>query len=111
MEAPTRALRVLRVAIAGFVAGAIGTLAMSLVMLLAARLDLLGTAPPRRVVDEALEHVPSAEAVNATGRNVLATVLHFAVGVVAGGIHAVTFASAANDGRRRIPSGVFGAAF
>lgn len=63
-------------------AGAVATLPMSALMLLAQRLGLMGTQPPRRITDEALEavdaHPPEA------GRRLLTALNHVGFGATAG---------------------------
>ena len=89
----------LRDAARGAVAGAAATGPMSAVMLTAGRLGLMGTQPPRRVTDAALD----AAGVPASGpaRDAVTAVTHTGFGALAGVPFAVVLLAAAR--RRRPP--------
>jgi hypothetical protein len=71
----------LRLSLTGFVSGDLATLPKSAVMLVAGAMGLLGTAPPRRVVDDAVNETP-APGPSPGVRNVLAAALHLGLGGV-----------------------------
>lgn len=67
---------------AGAVAGAVATVPMSALMLLAQRLGLMGTQPPRRISDGALDAVGVDPPER--GRRLLTALSHVGFGAVAG---------------------------
>jgi hypothetical protein len=69
-------------AAAGAVAGAVATLPMSALMLLAQRLGLMGTQPPRRITDGALDAIDVDPPER--GRRLLTAVSHVGFGAAAG---------------------------
>lgn len=74
-------------AVSGGVAGVLATLAMSLVMLAAQRLGLMGMQPPERIVERgmrAVGHRPDGEEVD-----VAAAVAHLGFGTACGAIYGV----------------------
>jgi len=73
---------------AGAIGGAAATLAMSAVMLAGGAAGLMGTQPPRRVVDRAAEEL-DLRATGAGARDTAASVLHVAIGAVAGALFAL----------------------
>jgi hypothetical protein len=70
-----------RQSFAAVVAGVLATIPMSGVMLAADAAGRMGTQPPRRVVDEAVERAPGQRP-SSTLRDVAATTLHFVLGGV-----------------------------
>jgi hypothetical protein len=87
-----RAGRALMVMAAGAAGGAIATLAMSVPMLAAGALGLMGTQPPRRVVDKVADEVApdvTDDAADSGARDAAASVLHVAIGSVAGALLAL----------------------
>lgn len=86
----------LRAALGGAVAGAVATVPMSVVMLAAERVGLMGAQPPALIAEEGLERAgvrPSAPATAAT-----ATVLHFAFGAGAGALFGLGHGRGASSG-------------
>jgi hypothetical protein len=80
VESPVRSLA------AYAAAGVVATVPMSMVMLVGGATGRMGTPPPRRIVDEAVERAPG-EAPSSGTRDAAATALHFALGsVVAVGV-------------------------
>ncbi|MEO5885676.1 MAG: hypothetical protein ABIQ58_09210 [Candidatus Limnocylindrales bacterium] len=83
-QQPPSSMELLHSAAAGAVSGIAATLAMSLLMLPAQWLGLLGTQPPRRIADRIVDvaglggHVSDAERRRGT------TVVHLAIGAVGG---------------------------
>jgi hypothetical protein len=77
----------LRRSLAYLGAGVVATVPMTVVMLIAQAVGRMGTQPPRRIVDEAVERQPGPRPSGAT-RGTAAAVLHF----VLGGIMAVGLA-------------------
>src|SRR5215218_8392236 len=73
-----RLRNIARQSLATAVAGILATIPMSAVMLVAGATGRMGTQPPRRVVDEAVDGVPGTEA--SAARDAAATFLHFALG-------------------------------
>jgi hypothetical protein len=71
----------------GAVAGAVATVPMSALMWTAQRAGLMGTQPPRRITDEALEEV-GADPPEGT-RRLATAVNHLGFGAVAGALYAV----------------------
>jgi hypothetical protein len=87
-----RARRALLVTAAGAAGGAVATLAMSVPMLAAGALGLMGTQPPRRVVDKVADELaPDAThaAADSGTRDAVASILHVAIGAVAGALLAL----------------------
>jgi len=68
--------------VAGAIAGALGTVAMSGLMLAGQRLGLLGEAPPRKMSDAVMDRMPGH--VDEASRQASATLLHLTIGAVAG---------------------------
>lgn len=96
---------VAREVVAGAVAGLGGTLAMSVVMLAAQRAGLMGTLPPKRITERALEglHLRSSGGTV----NAMAAGAHLGYGMAAG-------AAFGQIGKRlclALPSGIKGAVF
>jgi hypothetical protein len=75
---------VTRAAAAGAAGGIAGTVAMSMVMLPAGWLGLMGEQPPRRVVDAAARRTPPPTTPHDDDRDVAASLLHLAIGAGAG---------------------------
>lgn len=71
----------------GMIGGAAGTATMSVAMLAADRMGLMGEHPPELIVQEALANagIRSSEQT----QNVLSTLLHFGFGLTAGALFAV----------------------
>jgi hypothetical protein len=100
----------LRLSLTGFASGVLATLPMSAVMLVAGAMGLLGTTPPRRVVDEAV-NATRAPGTPSPVRNVLAAALHLAFGgVMALGVLPV-LARVPKVGSRGVRLAATGAAF
>ncbi|MGJ7442897.1 DUF6789 family protein [Aquipuribacter sp. MA13-6] len=95
----------------GAAVGAAATLPMSALMLGAQRAGLMGTQPPRRVTDEAIEVVDDAtdEPVDPpeTARRALTALNHLGFGAVAGAPFALLHRALPD----RVPSEVAGAAY
>lgn len=92
-------------AAAGAVAGTVATLPMSAVMVVAQRAGLMGSQPPRRVTDEALQTV-GADPPEQT-RRALTVLSHLAFGAAAG----VPFALAQRLLPREVPRTAVGAVY
>jgi hypothetical protein len=75
---------ILRSAAVGAASGVAGTLVMSALMLPAQWVGLLGTQPPRRVSDRALDHLGLGRRVGEQDRRVGTVVTHLAIGVGSG---------------------------
>ena len=103
--------RVVRGAASGAVAGLVGTLGMSLLMLPAQRIGLLGTQPPRRMSDRAFDTMGLGRRVDERERRLGTSVTHLGIGAVAGA--ALGGFRGALDGPRLTPvvGTAFGAAF
>lgn len=86
--------RDVRAAIDGTIGGLIGTVPMSVAMLAARRMGLMGRQPPERITQK-LFFRGRRRARNADTRNRVATLLHFAFGGVGGAVYGVM--------RRRLP--------
>jgi hypothetical protein len=71
----------------GATAGALATAPMSAVMLAAQRLGLLGTPPPQKITDAALDGVDADPPRKA--RMLLATVAHFGFGAAVGALYSL----------------------
>ena len=97
----------IRPAVIGAGAGIVGTLTMSLLMLPARWAGLLGTQPPRRVSDRALQALGLDREVDESERRVGTTVAHLAIGAGAGAVAGFLRAR----GGRLGPGPVVGAAF
>jgi hypothetical protein len=78
--------RVVRGAASGAVAGLAGTLGMSLLMLPAQRLGLLGTQPPRRLSDRVIDTAGLGSHVDEPQRRAGTTLTHLATGAIAGAV-------------------------
>ena len=73
---------------AGAAGGTVATLAMSALMLAGGAVGLMGTQPPRRVVDKAADKL-DLEATDPGTRNAAASALHVAIGALAGAMLAL----------------------
>ena len=106
------------VVLAGAAGGTVATLAMSVLMLAGGALGLMGTQPPRRVVDKVADEVTPGPtdpgATDPDARDAAASMLHVAIGAVAGALFALgRSASEATRSPSRGPllGAVFGLAF
>jgi uncharacterized membrane protein len=81
-----RLARVLKAAGIGAVAGFVGTLAMSLLMLPANWTGLLGTQPPRRIIDRLVESTGRPRRASEQDRRIGTTIVHLGIGVGAGAV-------------------------
>ncbi|HKV85437.1 MAG TPA: DUF6789 family protein [Ktedonobacterales bacterium] len=86
--------RDVRAAVDGAIGGLAGTVPMSAAMLAARRLGLLGRQPPERITQKVFFR-GRRRAGSQKPRNMLATVLHFAFGGMAGAVYGVA--------QRRLP--------
>lgn len=93
----------------GAVAGVVGTLAMSLLMLPAQWAGLLGTQPPRRVSDRLLVGAADEDA-GEERRRVGTAFAHLGIGAAAGALLGATRALTARRGPAPLVGGAFGAA-
>jgi hypothetical protein len=79
-----RLARVLKAVGIGAVAGFVGTLTMSLLMLPANWIGLLGTQPPRRITDRLVESTGRPWRASERDRRIGTTIVHLGIGVGAG---------------------------
>lgn len=93
--------------VAGAVAGAGATVAMSAVMALAARAGLMGQHPPERIAEEALRAGGADRSTEERAEGPLAAVLHLGFGAATGAAYALLPASI----RRAAPPPISGAVF
>jgi hypothetical protein len=98
-------------AVAGVAAGTAATIAMSALMLPASRLGLMGTQPPRRMIDEAADRAPTAETPDEAMRDLGASLLHLAIGAGAGLAFVLGRQAVVRLTGRRPPSVASGASF
>ncbi len=99
----------LAAALDGMIGGAIGTAAMSLLMLAARRAGLVGELPPERITAAALDALDLKERPRLL-QDALAALVHFTFGGVAGAIFAVT-TRLPRLPRLPVPPGVLGALY
>lgn len=71
---------------AGALAGVVGTIAMSTVMLPARWVGLLGTQPPRRVADRLIDEAGGGASVPEDQRRVATSLVHLGTGAMAGAV-------------------------
>ena len=95
---------------AGAIAGLVGTLAMSTLMLSAQRLGALGEQPPRRLSDAILDSVIGGRVEEGT-RRVGTSVVHLAIGASAAALHQVGRGAAGRPAPAAVWGGAFGAIF
>jgi hypothetical protein len=100
-----------RMILPGALGGVLATIAMTGVMLGAQRAGFLGTAPPRKLVDEAVERTRPRPSPDDRTRTVLASIVHLAIGSVAGVAQAIAYRWLARGQGAAIPATAFGAAF
>jgi hypothetical protein len=105
LSAMTDAYTVARGAVVGAAGGTVATFAMTALMEVGQRAGWLGTMPPRRVIEKAEEAAGVALPEPAT--DVLASLLHVAVGAGAGAVYGAARAAT----RSPLPAPVEGAAF
>ena len=112
-EAEPRSLveRVARGAAGGAVAGLAGTIGMSLLMLPAQRLGLLGTQPPRRLSDRLIETVGLGSHVDEPKRQAGTTLTHLGTGALAGAVLGGFRGAGASPQLTPLVGTAFGAAF
>jgi hypothetical protein len=79
---------IVRALAAGAVAGTIGTIAMSTLMLTAQRAGLLGEQPPRKLSDAVLDALAGGRADERT-RRVGTSIVHLGIGATAAALHQV----------------------
>jgi hypothetical protein len=95
---------------AGAVAGTIGTIAMSTLMLMAQRAGLLGEQPPRKLSDAVLDAVAGGRADERT-RRVGTSIVHLGIGATAAALHQVGRHLAGGPRPAAVWGGGFGAVF
>ncbi len=79
------ALLLFREAVSGSARGLVATVAMSLPMLAAGRAGAMGTLPPKRITEEAMESA-GLEQAGETERNVASTAAHLGFGTSVGAV-------------------------
>lgn len=94
---------------AGAVAGTVGTIAMSTLMLAAQRAGLLGEQPPRKLSDAVLDAV--AGGADERTRRVGTAVVHLGIGAAAAALHQVGRHRAGSPSPAAVWGGGFGALF
>jgi hypothetical protein len=94
---------------AGAVAGTVGTIAMSTLMLAAQRAGLLGEQPPRKLSDAVLDAV--AGGADERTRRVGTSIVHLGIGATAAALHQVGRHLAGSPRPAAVWGGGFGALF
>ncbi len=95
---------------AGVLAGLIGTLAMSVLMLTAQRFGLLGEQPPRKLSDALLDRIAGGS-VDEETRRLGTALVHLGIGSTAAGIHQVCRHLLGRPRPAALWGGLFGAGF
>lgn len=109
-ERPIDAAALTRSATAGAVAGIVATLAMSVVMLPAQWLGLLGTEPPRRISDRIFNATGSGARAPEAHRRVGTALIHLGIGSVGGALFGIGRLLSRRRGRAPIVGLGFGSA-
>jgi Family of unknown function (DUF6789) len=94
---------------AGAVAGTVGTIAMSALMLTAQRAGLLGEQPPRKLSDSVLDAV--AGGADERTRRVGTSIVHLGIGATAAALHQLARHLAGSPRPAAVWGGGFGAVF
>ncbi|MBA2717995.1 MAG: hypothetical protein H0U52_01955 [Chloroflexi bacterium] len=106
-DVPPRTVAVPQAVLVGAGAGMAAALVMSMVMLPARWLGLLGTQPPRRITDRLLDVAGGSEPTPEPARRVGTALVHLATGAVCGAV----FGLARVVTHRRFPTAVVGPAY
>ena len=106
-DVPPRTVTAPRAVIVGAGAGVVAALVMSMVMLPARWLGLLGTQPPRRITDRLLNVAGGGETTPEPARRVGTALVHLITGAVCGAV----FGLARVVTHRRFPAAVVGPAY
>ena len=101
---------ILRELAAGAVAGAVGTVVMSTLMLTAQRAGMLGEQPPRKLSDAVLDAVADGRADERT-RRLGTACIHLGIGATAAALHQVGRHAAGHPRPAGVWGGGLGAAF